>query len=213
MEYIWSKMPFILEGLVYTGKLYFCTIILAFPLSILVAILKVSGPGIVKKILGLYTWVLRGTPLLLQLYFVYFGLPLVGITLGPFTVALSVFVLSVAAYEAEIIRAGIISIDKGQYEAAKVLGLTYPQTMLRIIIPQTIRRVLPPTCSEAIILVKDTALVATIAVGDLLRNARELVMMDFKISPFIVVFIIYLVISSILVKIFARLEEKYSIYD
>ncbi|MGI6686577.1 MAG: amino acid ABC transporter permease [Bacillota bacterium] len=213
MEYIWSKMPFIMEGLLFTGKLYFWTVLFAFPLSILVAILKVSGPAIIKRILGFYTWVFRGTPLLLQLYFAYFGLPLIGITLEPFTVALMTFVLSVAAYEAEIIRGGIISIDKGQYEAAKVLGLTYPQTMLRIIIPQTIRRVLPTTCSEAIILVKDTALVATIAVGDLLRNAKELVMMDFRISPFVVVFLIYLLISSLLVRIFAKLEEKYSIYD
>lgn len=123
------------------------------------------------------------------------------------------FVLNVAAYETEIIRAGIESIDKGQYEAAKALGMTYFQTMRRIIIPQTIRRVLPATCNEAILTFKDTALVAAIGMGDLLRSAKEVVTTDFKITAFFVAFIFYLLISSILLQVFTRLEKKYSIYE
>ena len=96
---------------------------------------------------------------------------------------------------------------------AKALGMTYVQTMRRIIIPQTIRRVLPATCNEAILTFKDTALIAAVAIGDLLRTAKELVTYDFKITPFFVACAFYLIISSILVQVFSRLEKKYSIYE
>ena len=216
MDYIFSITTFILKGVIVTLKLYAVTAVFSLPIGILVAIGKVSGPKILKKILGLYTWVLRGTPLLLQLFFVYFGLPFVpviGIKLDVFPAACLTFSLNYGAYLAEIFRAGIESIDKGQYEASKALGLTYFQTMRRIILPQTVKVVLPPTCSEAINLVKDSALIATIGMGDLLRNAKQVVTRDMNISAFVVAFILYLMMSSVIVKVFEKLEKKYSIYE
>jgi polar amino acid transport system permease protein len=216
VDYILSITTFILKGVIVTLKLYAVTAVFSLPIGILVAIGKVSGPKILKKILGLYTWVLRGTPLLLQLFFVYFGLPFVpviGIKLDVFPAACLTFSLNYGAYLAEIFRAGIESIDKGQYEASKALGMTYFQTMRRIILPQTVKVVLPPTCSEAINLVKDSALIATIGMGDLLRNAKQVVTRDMNISAFVVAFILYLMMSSVIVKVFEKLEKKYSIYE
>lgn len=213
MEYTLKILPFLWEGLLISLKIYMIVIILVVPLAVLTAIGKVSGPKILKKLLFLYTWIWRGTPLLLQLFFIYYAFPYFGIVFSPLTCVVVAFVLNIGAYETEIIRSGIESIDKGQYEAAKALGMNYVQTMRRIIIPQTIRRVLPATCNEAILTFKDTAMVAAIAIGDLLRSAKELVTADFRITPFFVAFAIYLIISSILVQVFSRLEKKYSIYE
>jgi polar amino acid transport system permease protein len=181
--------------------------------GILGALGKISGFKWLQTILSLYTWVFRGIPLLLQLFFAYYGLPVIGITLQPFTAAVLTFIFNYGAYLTEIFRAGIGSIDKGQYEAAMVLGMNYRQTMFRIIIPQTVKRVLPPTSNEAINLVKDSALVAAIGLGDLLRAAKQIVTRDFNITPFIIAAIFYLVISSIIVKVFNSLEKKYSVYE
>ena len=213
MDYILNTTKFILEGTVTTFELYLVTAVFAVPLGILLALGKISKSKLLKQAIGIYTWVFRGTPLLLQLFFTYYGLPNLGITLEPFTAAAITFVLNYAAYLTEIFRAGIEAIDRGQYEAAKVLGMNYRQTMLRIILPQAIKRVLPPTCNEAITLVKDTALVAAIAMGDLLRAAKETAVRDFTITPYIIAAIMYLLISSVIVNIFKRLEERYSVYE
>jgi polar amino acid transport system permease protein len=151
--------------------------------------------------------------LLLQLFFVAFGLPVIGIRLSSFNAAVLTYALNYGAYLTEIFRGGIESIDKGQYEAAKVLGMTYSQTMRRVIIPQTIRRVLPPTCSEAVNLVKDTALLALLGMADLLRISNQIFTRDANITSYILAFIFYLIISSFLVKVFGNLEKRYSIYE
>ena len=213
MEYVLNILPFILSGLKLTAKIYVATLVLALPLGLLAAIGKVNGSNLIKKILFLYTWIWRGTPLLLQLFFMFYGLPVIGIRLSPFAAAAITYALNYGAYLTEIFRGGIESIDKGQYEAAKALGMTYPQTMRRIIIPQTVRRVLPTTCSEAVNLVKDTALLAVLGMPDLLRIATQIFTRDFDITPFIVAFVLYLIISSVLVKFFGKLEKIYSIYE
>ena len=213
LEYVLKISPFILSGLKLTAKIYAATIVFALPLGILAAVGKVKGPRILKKILFLYTWIWRGTPLLLQLFFMFYGLPIIGLRFSPFVAATITYTLNSGAYLTEIFRGGIESIDKGQYEAAKTLGLSYPQTMRRIIIPQTVRRVLPPTCSEAVNLVKETALLAVIGLPDLLRIATQIFTRDFNIIPFIVAFVLYLIVSSVLVKVFGKLEKKYSIYE
>jgi polar amino acid transport system permease protein len=122
-----------------------------------------------------YIWLMRGTPLMLQMLFIYFALPFVpviGVRLPDFPAAIVAFVLNYAAYFAEIFRAGIQSIERGQYEAAKVLGLSYGQTMRRIVLPQVVKRILPPMSNETITLVKDTSLIYVLAMNDLLRAAR-----------------------------------------
>ncbi|ODA40980.1 amino acid ABC transporter permease [Desulfosporosinus sp. BG] len=213
IEYVLNILPFILSGLKLTAKIYVATLVIALPLGLIAAIGKVKGPKLIKQVLFLYTWVWRATPLLLQLFFMFYGLPVIGIRLSPFAAATITYALNYGAYLTEIFRGGIESIDKGQYEAAKTLGMTYPQTMRRIIIPQTVRRVLPTTCSEAVNLVKDTALLAVLGLPDLLRIATQIFTRDFDITPFIVAFILYLIISSVLVKLFGKLEKMYSIYE
>lgn len=205
---------YILKGSIATLELYGITILLSIPLGVLGALGKVSKSKPISSGIGFYTWIFRGTPLLLQLFFIYFGLPhFLGITLDKFEAASITFILNYGAYFTEIFRGGIISIDKGQYEAAKVLGMTYPQTMRRIILPQTIRRVLPATSNEAITLVKDTALVAAISMDDLLRNANQIVARELTIIPFIIAGGVYLLLTSVIVWIFRKLEQKYSIYE
>lgn len=210
--YMSGNMPIILSGLAFTCKLFVIVVVIAYPLSCIVAVLGVAGPQWLKAILRTYTWIFRGTPLLLQLFLAYFGLPFIGIILSVNFVVISVFVLCTTAYESEIIRGGIISIEIGQYEACKVLGMSYAQTMWRVVIPQTVRRILPQTCSESIVLFKDTSLVATIGIGDLLRGATYLVIRDMRIDAFVVVLAIYLAISSVMVVALGKLEKKYSMF-
>lgn len=203
---------YILKGSVVSLELFAATILVSVPLGILVAIGKVSNVKPLKLILSFYTWSFRGTPLLLQLFFIYFGLPALGIRLEPLIAATFSFTLNYSAYLAEIFRAGIESVDNGQYEAAAVLGLNSFQTMIRIIIPQTVKTVLPPVCNEAISLIKDSAMIAVIGVGDLLRNAKEIVTNDFTVTPFIIAGVVYLLITTVLVFIFKKIEQKYSFY-
>ncbi|MBU3181884.1 amino acid ABC transporter permease [Clostridium psychrophilum] len=204
---------YILQGGLLTIEVYIATIIFSIPLGILGALIKVSNLKILNKAVDIYTWLFRGTPLLLQLFFTYFGLPIIGIKLSPFTAAALTFSLNYGAYFTEIFRSGIQSIDKGQYEAAKVLGLSYRQTMSKIILPQAFKRIIPPMCNEAITLIKDTALLAAIGLQDILRAAREIVTRDFTITPFIIAAIIYLIFTSVIVMAFRKLEKKYSIYE
>ncbi len=213
MDYIINVSGYILEGSVVTFQLYLITALFSVLLGIAGALGKISKIPLLNSFLAFYTWVFRGTPLLLQLFFAYYGLPVLGITLEPFPAAALTFTINYGAYFTEIFRGGIESIDNGQYEAAQVLGMNYRQTMSRIIIPQTVKRVLPATSNEAINLVKDSALVAVIGLGDLLRAAKVAVTRDFSIIPFIIAAVFYLVISSVIVNIFRRLENKYSVYE
>jgi polar amino acid transport system permease protein len=212
-DYIVNVSGYILEGSLITFQLYLVTAVFSVGLGIAGALGKISKIPFLQAILSFYTWVFRGTPLLLQLFFAYYGLPVLGITLQPFPAAALTFIINYGAYFTEIFRGGIESIPEGQYEAAEVLGLNYRQTMSRIIIPQTVKRVLPATSNEAINLVKDSALVAVIGLGDLLRSAKVSVTRDFSIIPFIIAAIFYLVISSIIVTVFRKLEKKYSVYE
>jgi polar amino acid transport system permease protein len=213
LQYIIDSTAFIIKGGVLTLKLYSVTIIFAIPLGILFALLKLSKFKPVRMLLAFYTWFVRGTPLLLQLFFTYYGLSLLGINLQPFVAAALTFVINYAAYLTEIYRAGIGSIEKGQYEAAHALNMNYFQTMRRIILPQVVRRTLPPTCNEAITLVKDTALVVVLGMGDLLRSAKELFTRDFSIIPFVIASVIYLLATSVIVQFFSYLERRFSVYE
>ena len=201
MDYIISIIPQMLMGTVDTLRLFFITIVLAIPLGILLAFCRVSSFKLLRKVVAGYVYVLRGTPLMLQLLFVYFGLPfipVIGIRLDDFPAAVLAFVLNYGAYFCEIFRAGIQAIPKGQYEAAKTLGMSYVQTMKRIILPQVFKIILPPVSNETITLVKDTSLIYVLAMNDLLRTTRNLVQRDFNIMPFVVAAVFYLVMSMIL---------------
>lgn len=215
MDYVLRTTGYILQGAGVTVRLFALTLAFSLPLGFLGAMGKTSKSVLLRAPLGFYTSVVRGTPLLLQLFFVYYGLPLMipALRFERFTAAVFTFILNYAAYFVEIFRAGIQSIDRGQYEAAKVLGMNYRQTMVRIVLPQTIKRVLPPVANEAITLVKDTALVVVLGIGELLRNSKEVVSRDFTISPFVIAGLIYLVLNYGLVWVFSRLEKRYSVYE
>lgn len=215
MSGLMEHFVYIMRGSGTTIALAIATFILSIPLGILGAVGKVSGGKALRTVLTFYTWLFRGTPLLLQVFFIYYGLPFISRSLtinDAFTAALIAFVLNYAAYFIEIFRAGIESIDKGQYEASKALGLNYRQTMMYVIFPQTIRRVVPTTSSETVNLVKDTALVAVIGLGELSRSAKEIVTREAIISPFVIAAVIYLALNSVIIYIFRKIEEKNKLY-
>lgn len=210
-EYFVQVAVNISGGLNVTLGLFGFTILLSIPLGLLVSLGAMSSFKPLSWLVKGYIWILRGTPLLLQLMFVYFGLPMLfQINIDNFTAAVIAFVLNYAAYFAEIFRAGIQSIDKGQFEAAKALGLSGVQTMCKIIIPQTVSRILPPVGNEAITLVKDTSLVSIIALSDIMRQTYNIVMRETNVAAFIVPAVFYLIMTFILTKLFDFLEKRFS---
>jgi polar amino acid transport system permease protein len=215
VQYLFDTTAYILQGAGITVQLFAYTLLFSLPLGFLGAMGKTSHRALLRTPLGVFTSVVRGTPLLLQLFFVYYGLPLLipALRFERFTAAVLTFIINYAAYFIEIFRAGIQSIERGQYEAAKVLGMNYRQTMIRIVLPQTVKRVLPPIANEAITLVKDTALVVVLGIGEILRNSKEVVSRDFTISPFVIAGVLYLVFNYGLVYLFTRLERRYQVYE
>ena len=203
-----ENIIFILNGMKLTINLYIITMVFSLPLGIIFSLGRVSKSAFLNNCIQIYTWIFRGTPLLLQLFFVYYGLPVIGITLTPFTAASVTFIINYAAYFCEIFRGSILGIDKGQYEAAKVLGMSYSQTMRKIIIPQALVTALPPLSNEAISLIKDTSLVSAIGMAEILRNSKEIVTRDFSITPFIICAVMYLILSTVVVLFFKKMEKK-----
>ena len=212
MEKLMDTVVLMLEGSEVTLEIFCVTLVLALPLGILAALGRLSKLRPLSLFMEFYIWLMRGTPLMLQLLFVYFALPMVGILLPDLAAALLAFTLNYAAYFAEIFRAGIQSIPRGQYEAAKTLGMTYGQTMRRIILPQMVRIVLPPISNETINLVKDTSLIYILAMNDLLRVARTIVQREFDMTPFVVAAVFYLAMTAVLTWGFKKLEAHYGRY-
>lgn len=213
-EFFQMILPYC-QGSLVTIELFFITIILSLPLGFIINLLYISKNKFVSSVTGGYILIMRGTPLLLQMYFIYFGLPYIPhigehIVLGRFAAAAVAFTLNYAAYFAEIFRGGLKAIDGGQYEAAQVLGLNKFQTMRKIILPQVTRIVLPSVGNEAIILVKDTALVTALAQPDLLHVTKGIVNKTASVTPFIIAAVFYLVMSYLLTVLFKKLEDKYS---
>lgn len=217
-------MPQIAEGLKVTLQLFFMTLVLSLPLGLVLSIGRISKIKPLQWIIQFYLLIFRGTPLMLQLFFFYFGLPFIAIKI-PFTgaavklvldrypAALLAFVLNYAAYFAEIFRGGIIGVNHGQYEASKALGLNSYQTMRYVIIPQMMRTVVPPVANETITLVKDTALVSSIALIDMLKKAQQAVNRDMNVTAYFIVAVIYLAITLILTFVFEKTEKKLSVSE
>jgi len=216
MDYFLSLLGPLAQGALVTLKLFFITVALALPLGLALALARVSHLCSLSAAVNGYIWLMRGTPLMLQMLFIYFALPfvpVVGVRLPDFPSAVVAFTLNYAAYFAEIFRAGILSVDRGQYEAAKVLGMNYRQTMRRIVLPQMVRNILPPLSNETITLVKDTSLIYVLALNDLLRAARGIVQRDFTTTPFIVAAAFYLLMTLVLTWGFQRLERRHARFD
>ena len=203
-----------LEGAEITLQIFFITLILSVPLGMLFSLARLSSIKPVRYLTEVYIWLMRGTPLMLQLLFVYFALPMVGIRLPDIAAALLAFSLNYAAYFAEIFRAGIQSIDNGQMEAGRSLGLTWFQTMRYIIIPQAFKRVIPPLGNEFIALLKDSSLVSVIGFEELTRRGQLVIARTYaSLEIWFCVAIIYLVMTLSISRFVAYLERRYQVDD
>lgn len=226
-EYFLKILPALLEGLKVSLKIFCLTIVFSIPLGLPLALGSICKFPPIKWICRLYILVFRGTPLMLQLFFFYFFLPIIfrdtldqlspdmksfmfKYVLDAMPTAVLTYVLNYAAYFAEIYRGGIESIDKGQYEAAQSLGVSKTRTMFGIIIPQTVKRVLPSVANETITLVKDTSLVYVIGVGELMKAAKGAVNRDQDLLAYAVAAAIYLSLTFVLTLMFKRLEKHFS---
>ena len=208
-----TYLPTLFKASGMTMLLVLITMIVSPVAGLFIALGRISRLKFVSFVFWCYIWVFRGTPLLLQLFFIYYGLPPLGLTLSPFTAAVLGLGLNYSAYLAEIIRGAIESIDAGQMEAAKSIGMTYWQAMRRIIVPQTYKRLMPPVGNEFIALIKDTALVSTIAMVELMRAADQIFNATFNIFILIQAAIIYLVFTSIFTVSFKKLEDRLGVYE
>ncbi len=212
-DYCIDISPQLWEGTKLTLGLFTITLLLSIPFGLLLALLRLSRIKFISFLVNAYIWLMRGTPLMLQIFFIYFALPMLGIRFDSFSTAVIAFTLNYAAYFAEIFRAGIQGVNKGQYEAAKTLGMSYRQTMWRIVLPQMVKKILPPLSNETITLIKDTSLVYVLALQDLMRIAYQLVKRDFDLSPFFIAAVFYLAMTLILTMLYQKLEKYYARYD
>lgn len=201
--------PVLLKGSLITVELTFISMILGSILGLLITFTKISKNNVFKAIGSFYTWFFRGTPLLMQLFVIYYGLPQIGIKLEPFTAAVIGLTLNISAYIAEVIRGAIESIDKCQWEAAATEGMNYWQTVFIIILPQSYKRMIPSMTNEFIALIKDTSLVSTIAMVDLMRTAQQMVSTTFKpLEIFFIAAILYLTMTTVFTTVFKYVEAK-----
>lgn len=203
------SVPLLLKGLGYTIELSFGSMAIGVVLAFGLALMRLSPNKLLRRPARIYVSFFRGTPLLVQLFLIYYGLPQFGIRLNPIPSALIGFSLNVAAYTSEILRAAISSIDIGQREAAIAAGMTRFQIMRRIILPQAARIALPPLGNSFVSLVKDTSLAATIQVPDLFRQAQLITARTFEVfTMYISVALIYWAVSALLDLVQGRLERR-----
>ncbi len=203
----------ILEGTGVAVQIFLLTLLFSLPLGLLVAFGRMSKRSYISKPVKVYQLIMRGTPLMLQLMLVFFGpYYLFKVTMNRFAATIIAFVINYAAYFAEIYRSGIESMPQGQYEAAKVLGFSKSKTFFRIILPQVIKRILPPMGNEFMTLIKDTALAYAIGVGELFRVAQTATSRTSSILPLVVAGVVYFVLNAIVEKGFVVAEKKLDYY-
>ncbi|WML51023.1 amino acid ABC transporter permease [Neobacillus sp. PS3-12] len=205
-----SFFPILQAGLYFTIPLTLISFVLGILLAFFTALARLSSVKPLKAIANFYVWIFRGTPLLVQLFILFYGFPSIGLTLNPFPAAVIGFTLNVGAYSSEIIRAAIQSIPKGQWEAAFSIGMTKSQAMRRIILPQAVRVSLPPLGNSFISLVKDTSLAATITVTEMFQKGQQIASVTYEpLWLYIEVAFIYLIFSTFLSYLQAKLEQRY----
>lgn len=214
MYIIVDSLPKILiQGLTVTIPLTLLSFSLALVIAVITAMIQVANVKGLKQIARFYVWVIRGTPVLVQLYVIFFGLPRLGVLIDPFPAAVIVFAFNTGAYDSETVRAAIESISKGQMEAGYCVGMTYWQVMRRIVLPQAFRTAFPTLSNSLISLVKDTSLAANITVTEMFMATQMIVARTYE--PFVLyceVGVIYLLFSTILTLIQRYGEKKLSHY-
>ena len=216
MDFDWTifveSLPALWKGALITAQLSILSILIGIGIGLFGGIARLSRNRLVATLMALYVNVVRGVPLLVILLFLYYGLPSAGVQLDAFTVAIIALSVTNGAYITEIVRGSIQSIDPGQLRAARSLGMSYALAMRRIVLPQAVRRVLPPITNESVTLLKNTSLVSAIALGDLLRAGLEV--MTWKantFSPFAGVALFYLALTLPLIALNNYLEKRYRV--
>ena len=209
-EIIVTSFPRILaQGLLVTIPLTLLSFSLAMVIAVVCAMIQVAEVPVLRKVVRFYIWIVRGTPLLVQLYLIYFGLPDLGIVLPAFPCAVLVFALNEGAYCAETMRASIEAVPKGQMEAASCVGMTYLQAMRRIVLPQAFRTAFPPLSNSLISMVKDTSLAANITVTEMFMTAQRVAGRTYEhLVLYAEVAVIYLIFCSVITKLQALGEKK-----
>ena len=204
-----SFLPIIVAGIKYSIPLTLISFTLGTILALLVAIVRVSKIKVLNEICKFYVWIIRGTPLLVQLFIVFFGFPKIGVIIQPIPAGIIVFSLSIGAYSSEVFRAAILSIPKGQWEAASSLGMNYARSLKRIILPQAFKISIPPLANSFIALVKDTSLASTITVPEMFLVTQRITARTYE--PFILyleVAFIYLIFCTLLNWLQVRVEKR-----
>ncbi len=212
IEYYWRFMPGLLESCIIVLELTVVTVLLSWICGLFAALGKSSNYKILKYPCSFYIWIIRGTPTLIQIYIVYFGLPQIGIKISPFVGGVLALGVNSGAYVAEIVRSGLMAIPKGQMESARALGMSYTKAMRRIILPQVVRIILPPITNEGITMLKNTSLLSTITVMELTLRAQVVIARTFRPFEFyIIAAILYLMMTTILSHFSDKLEQKYAL--
>ena len=210
MTYIEQIAPSLLSGAWMSIKIFLWTLVASLPLGVIVSLGLLSKFSPLRAVLKFYVWIMRGTPLLLQLIFVFYGLPIIGIIFQRYDAAIFALILNYTAYFAEIFRGGFQAIPNGQFESAKVLRLSKIQTLLHIVIPQVIKIVIPSIGNEVVNLVKDTSLVYVIGLGDLLRAGNVATARDVTLIPLVLVGAIYLIMTGLAAYALRKVEQHYA---
>jgi cystine transport system permease protein len=209
-----SLGPLLMAGLRFTVPLTLLSFAFGLILGLAVAVVRLFGPAPLAAFMTFYVWIFRGTPLLVQLFLIFYGLPSVGIVLDAFPAALIGFTLNIGAYTSEIIRATIISVPKGQWDAAYSIGMSWHQVMIRTILPQAARVAVPPLSNTFIALVKDTSLAAAITVPELFQAAQRIVAVTYEpLILYVEAALIYLALSTVLSQLQVYLEGRLGRYS
>ncbi|MFC4776778.1 amino acid ABC transporter permease [Paenibacillus sp. GCM10023252] len=208
-----SLLPLLRAGMAFTIPLTIISFVLGFALAFLTAVAQLSSWRVLHAIARFYVWIVRGTPLIVQLFIIFYGLPSLGLTIDAFPAAVIGFSISVGAYGSEIMRAAILSIHKGQWEAAYAIGMTRTQALRRIILPQAARVSVPPLANSFISLLKDTSLAATLTMTELFQKGQQITAVVYE--PLLIyceVALIYLLFSSVLSVLQQQLERRFERY-
>ena len=206
---IFHYFPFLLKGALITLEISSLSLVLGLVFGLAAALGKLCHNPILRGIASFYVWIIRSTPLLVQLFIIYFGLPQLGIDLGPFSSGVLGLGLNVGAYNAETIRGGIISVPKGQVEAARSLGMSGALAMRRVILPQALRIIIPPLGNNFVILIKDTSLVSTITLVELTLTAQRFIGSTYKpFELYLMAAVLYAALTTTASFLLGRLEKR-----
>jgi polar amino acid transport system permease protein len=206
---VFEKMPLLLNGCLVTLQVAIMSLLLGMLFGIIGALCRLSNNPILRTGAFFYVWIVRGTPFMVQLFILYFGLPQLGVRLDSVTAGVFGLALNTGAYIAEIIRSGIQAVDKGQAEAAASLGMSYAHAMRRIIGPQAIKICIPPLVNQFIMTLKNSSITSLVTITELVRTGEQIISTTFRsFEVYTVIAVLYLALNSIFMVIAARLEKR-----